>query len=62
MPCDFTYMWNLKNKENKQTKQKKTHRHREQTVGCQMWAVRGRFGRLDEKGEGIKKYKSVVTT
>ena len=26
---NFTYMWNLKNKTNEQTKQKKTHRYRE---------------------------------
>ena len=30
----FTYIWNLKNKTNK-TKQKYTHRYREQTRGCQ---------------------------
>ena len=32
---DFTYMWNLESKINEQTKQKQTHRHREQTSGCQ---------------------------
>ena len=32
----FTYLWNLKNKINEQTKQKQTHRYREQTDGCQM--------------------------
>ena len=30
---DFTYVWNLKNNINKQTKQKQTHRYREQTDG-----------------------------
>ena len=29
IPCDFTYMWNLK-KLHKKTKQKQTHRYREQ--------------------------------
>ena len=31
----FTYMCNLKNKVNEQTKQKQTHRYREQSGGCQ---------------------------
>ena len=35
IPCDFTYMWNLKNTISEQTEQKQTHRHREQTDGCQ---------------------------
>ena len=30
---DFTYLWNLKNNVKKQTKQKRTHWHREQTDG-----------------------------
>ena len=34
MPYDFTYMWNLKNNTNEQTKQKQTPRYREQTDGC----------------------------
>ena len=29
-------MWNLKNKINKQTKQRHTHRYKEQTDGCHM--------------------------
>ena len=33
IPYDFTYMWNLKSKINKQTR--KTHRNSEQTDGCQ---------------------------
>ena len=41
IPYDFTYMWNLKNKINEQTKMKPTHRYREQTDGCQKG---GRFG------------------
>ena len=49
-------MWKLKNKINEQTKQKLTHRYREQTDGCQL---RGRLG-LSEKSKGIKKYKLVV--
>ena len=36
IPHDSTYMWNLKNKRNEQTKQKQAHRYREQTGGCQM--------------------------
>ena len=31
----MSYMWNLNNKTNEQTKQKQTHRYREQTGGCQ---------------------------
>ena len=34
--CDFTYMCNLKNIINEQTKQRQTHRYREQIDGCQM--------------------------
>ena len=32
---DITYMWNLKCNRNELTKQKQTHRHREETWGCQ---------------------------
>ena len=32
---DFTYMWNLKTKTNEQIEQKQSHRHGEQTGGCQ---------------------------
>ena len=57
MPYVFTYMWNLKNKGNKQSKSKQTHRYRKQTDGCQREeGVEG----LCEKGEGIK-YTFVVT-
>ena len=36
IPYDITYMWNLKyGTMNLSTKQKWTHRHREQTCGCQ---------------------------
>ena len=31
--CDITYMWNRKYDTN--LKQKQTHRHREETCGCQ---------------------------
>ena len=41
-------------KQNKLTKQKQTHRYKEQTNGCQL-------GHLVEEGEGIKKYKLSVT-
>ena len=34
IPYDFTFMWNLKNKINEQTKLKQIHRYREQTDGC----------------------------
>ena len=57
MSYDFTHMWNLKNKINKQTKQKQTHRYREHLMVAR-WE-RG-LGRMDEKGE-IKKYKLLVT-
>ena len=33
---DFTYMWNLKNKINKQVDQKQTHKYREHFDGCQL--------------------------
>ena len=32
---DVIYMWNLKHGTNKTTKQKQTHRHRQQTCDCQ---------------------------
>ena len=51
-------MWNLKNKINKQTKQKQNRRYREQTDDFQMG---GGFSPLDERGEVIKKYKLEVT-
>ena len=41
IPCDITYMWNLKYDTNeliyetKTDSQKQTHGHREQTCGCQ---------------------------
>ena len=36
IPCDITYMGNLKHDTmNITSKQKQTHRHREQTCGCQ---------------------------
>ena len=39
-PCDITYLWNLKYDTNDvSTKQKQTHRHREQTCGCKEGAV-----------------------
>ena len=41
-----------------QTKQKQTHRYREQRDGCHRG---GWFGGLGEKGEGIEKYRLVVT-
>ena len=31
----FSYMWDLKNKTNRQIKKKQTFKHREQTDGCQ---------------------------
>ena len=47
-------MWNLKNIRNEQTKLKQTHRHREQTDGCQR---AGGFGDWVKKGEGSEKHK-----
>ena len=34
IPDDITCMWNLKYDPDELTKQKQTHRHREQTCGC----------------------------
>ena len=46
-PYDTTYMWNLKyDRNNLSTKQKQTHRHREQTCGCQRGQGEGRTGNL----------------
>ena len=47
----------LKSKINEQAKLKQTHRYREKTNGHQ----RSRGGGGGLKGQGIKKYKSVVT-
>ena len=44
----FTYVWNLKNSTNEQTKQKQTHRNREQTDGCQ---------RGGDFGDGVRQVK-----
>ena len=41
-------MWNLKNKLNKQTKLKQTHRHRERTDGC-------RGGDWMKKAKGLRR-------
>ena len=58
MPDDFTYMWNLKN-QNKQTNRTETDSMTQRTSdGCQIGGVAEVLG---EKGEGIKKYKLVVT-
>ena len=46
----------FKNKINEQSKEKQTHRHREQTDGCQM---EGGLG--GKNGDVIKKYKLPVT-
>ena len=45
IPFDFTYMWNLKNKINEETKLKKAYRYREQTDGGQKRVM------LKDKGE-----------
>ena len=48
IPYNFTYMWNLNNKINEQTKLKQTHRYREWTGGwqrgggCRDWKRRRR--------------------
>ena len=47
----------LKNKINEQVEQKQIHRYREHFDGCQMeWGLGD-----GQKGEGIQKYKLVVT-
>ena len=59
IPYDFTYMWNIKN-QNKWTnitKQKQTHRYREQTGGCQRGGGVG--GRMKYVRE-IKRYRIPV--
>lgn len=57
-PYDFTYMHDVKNKINDQTKPKQSQRHRYQAGDRQR---EGGFGELGGKGEGIKKCKLVVT-
>ena len=48
----ISLLWDLKNKINQWTKQKQTHRYREQTAG---WLPDGsESGGLDDEGEGIK--------
>ena len=45
---DFTHMWSIKKKVNEQTKQKQTHRYREQSSGYQKergWGE-GKWGQL----------------
>ena len=49
---DITYMWHLKYDTNLSTKQKQTHRHRDQTCGCQEGGGRvmdGEFGLVNAK-------------
>ena len=54
IPYDFTYIWHLNNKINKQKEQKQTRGYREQTDSGQMG---GRLGKWTEKLKGIRKYK-----
>ena len=51
MPYDFTYMYNLNIKINKQADQKQTHRYKEHFDGCQMRAG----WRTGAKGKKVKK-------
>ena len=51
MTCNFTYMWSLKNKINKQAEQKQTHRPREYFDGCQMG---GRLEGWVKKAKGLR--------
>lgn len=52
MPYDSTYMWNLKNKLNKQRKHKQIHRYREHFDSSQMgWVLRGWV----KRGKGLRK-------
>ena len=53
---DITYMWNLKNKINKQNRNRLTNTENKWMVSRQ----RG-VGRMGEKSNEIKKYKLVVT-
>ena len=56
IPYDFTYAWNLKNKINKQNRNRLIDAENKLRVAW--WEeVRG----LGEKDEGIKKYKLVLT-
>ena len=50
IPYNFTYMWNLKNKINKQIKQKQIHRRREQS-DC--------YQRGGELGDWVKKVRGL---
>ena len=50
IPCDFTYMWNIKNTVNEGAKQKQTDNR-----------LDGGLGVLGDKGEGTEKYRLVVT-
>ena len=54
----ISLIYGIPTPKNEQTKQKQTHRYREQFNDCQM---EGGFESLGEKGEGIKKYKLVGT-
>lgn len=47
---DFTYMWNLKDKTNKQTNKIETHKYREQTGGS-VGEAGEEMGETDEKGK-----------
>ena len=47
IPHDTTYIWNLKNKTNKQSKMKQTQKYREQMDGYQKEAG-GRMGKIGE--------------
>ena len=56
IPCDFTYMWNLKNNISKQ------NRNRLRGTKNRLMGADGRgVGGLCEKGEGIERYRLVVT-
>ena len=48
------YMWNLKNKQMNTTKQKQTHRYREQTSGYQRRVTRDKG---HDKGRGLRSTK-----
>ena len=48
MPDDFNYMWNLKNKINKQAEQKQTRRYKDHFDGCHMGEGSGGLGKKAE--------------
>ena len=58
IPCNFTYMWHLRNKKmEKKPKLKQTYKIREQTGGCQRG---GRWRSWVKQVKRIKRYEILV--